>query len=159
MIKPLTLVALLAVLVLTAASSQDHKEDSTRQETDSMKLGAFSVSLAVKDIEASKVFYGKLGFTHVMGDQTQNWLILRNGDGHTIGLFQGMFKDNIMTFNPGWTSDAKNLKEFTDIRDIQRQLKAAGLELSSEADAETTGPASLTLSDPDGNLILIDQHR
>jgi lactoylglutathione lyase len=122
-----------------------------------MKLGAFSVSLAVKDIAASRAFYEKLGFTQVGGDPAQNWLILRNGE-TTLGLFQGMFPRNILTFNPGWTSQCETLKEFTDVREIQRQLKAGGATLDSEADEATTGPASLTLTDPDGNPVLIDQH-
>ena len=122
-----------------------------------MDLGAFSVSLAVRDIEASKRFYEKLGFGVVMGDQSENWLILRNG-GHTIGLFQGMFENNILTFNPGWDDDAQPLGEFTDIRELQRQLKDAGLSLLSEADESGSGPASFMLADPDGNTILVDQH-
>ena len=122
-----------------------------------MELGAFSVSLAVKDIEASKLFYQKLGFTVFAGDQTQNWLILKNGD-HVIGLFQGMFENNILTFNPGWNSDAQPLGEFTDVRELQRQLKARGLTLLTEADESSTGPASFMIVDPDGNTILMDQH-
>jgi len=122
-----------------------------------MNLGAFSVSLAVKDLEASKAFYGKLGFEPFAGDPEQGWLMLRNGES-VIGLFQGMFPSNILTFNPGWNQSAHALDSFTDIREIQRQLKLAGLELDAEADESTTGPASLTLTDPDGNQILIDQH-
>ena len=122
-----------------------------------MKLGAFSISLAVKDIAASRAFYEKLGFDEVLGDQSQNWLILRNGE-TTIGLFQGMFERNMLTFNPGWDGQAQPLKQFEDIREIQRRLKASGLTLTSEADESTTGPASLTLVDPDGNPILLDQH-
>ena len=122
-----------------------------------MQLGAFSVSLAVKDIEASKVFYEKFGFQIVGGDQSQNWLILRNS-GHTIGLFQGMFDQNILTFNPGWDAEAHSLDSFTDVRELQRQLKAKGIQLVSEANEETTGPASLVAVDPDGNTILVDQH-
>lgn len=122
-----------------------------------MQLGAFSVSLAVKDMEASKAFYEKLGFVVFGGDQSQNWLIMKNGS-HIIGLFQGMFDKNILTFNPGWDSDAQQLKEFTDIRALQRQLKDQGVKLLSEADENTTGPASLMIADPDGNVILIDQH-
>lgn len=122
-----------------------------------MKLGTFSSSLAVKDIAASRAFYEKLGFEQVGGDQSQNWLILRHGE-TTIGLFQGMFERNMLTFNPGWNSQAETLEDFEDVREIQRRLKAAGLELTSEADESTTGPASLTLIDPDGNPILIDQH-
>ena len=122
-----------------------------------MKLGAFSVSLSVKDLEASKAFYEKLGFRNIMGEVSQNWLIMRNGD-HTIGLFQGMFEKNLMTFNPGWDKDAKTLESFTDVRELQKEIKVNGLKLESEADEGTTGPASLMLIDPDGNPILIDQH-
>lgn len=122
-----------------------------------MQLGAFSVSLAVKDIHASRAFYEKLGFTSLGGDVAQNWLILRNGQ-HIIGLFQGMFEGNILTFNPGWDQDARPVGAFTDVRELQRQLKASGVKLTSEADESTTGPAHITLSDPDGNQILIDQH-
>jgi lactoylglutathione lyase len=122
-----------------------------------MELGNFSVSLTVKDIEASKLFYEKLGFTVFGGDQSQNWLIMKNGD-HAIGLFQGMFDHNILTFNPGWNSDAQQLSEFTDVRELQRQLKDRGVELISEADESSTGPASFMIVDPDGNTILVDQH-
>ncbi len=123
-----------------------------------MELGAFSISLAVKDLAASRDFYAKLGFEQVHGDAEQNWLILRNGD-HVIGLFQGMFDNNILTFNPGWNHDAQEVDPFTDVRDIQRALKDGGISLDSEADESTSGPASLMLTDPDGNQILIDQHR
>lgn len=122
-----------------------------------MELGAFSVSLAVKDIEASRLFYEKLGFGVFMGDPSQNWLMLRNGE-HVIGLFQGMFEKNILTFNPGWDQQAQLLPEFADIRELQRRLKASGVTLIAEADEATTGPASIMLEDPDGNTILIDQH-
>ncbi|MGI9232170.1 MAG: VOC family protein [Woeseiaceae bacterium] len=123
-----------------------------------MKLGAFSVSLAVKDLAASQDFYQKLGFEPFGGDPAQNWLILKNDD-HIIGLFQGMFEDNILTFNPGWDQNAADLESFTDVREIQRDLKDQGITLSTEADDSTSGPASLMLSDPDGNQIMIDQHR
>jgi predicted enzyme related to lactoylglutathione lyase len=122
-----------------------------------MELGNFSVSLAVKDIQASKLFYEQLGFTVFTGDHSQNWLIMKNGD-HNIGLFQGMFDKNILTFNPGWTSDAQPLKRFTDVRELQRQLKASGVGMITEADESTTGPASFMIADPDGNTILVDQH-
>ena len=122
-----------------------------------MELGNFSVSLAVKDIEASKLFYEKLGFTVFAGDQSQGWLIMKNG-AHNIGLFQGMFDKNILTFNPGWGSDAQPLGEFTDVRELQRGLKEGGVELISEADENSTGPASFMVVDPDGNTILFDQH-
>lgn len=122
-----------------------------------MELGNFSISLAVKDIEASKQFYEKLGFTVFGGDQSQGWLIMKNGD-QNIGLFQGMFENNILTFNPGWSSDAQPLSEFTDVRELQRQLKANGVSMLSEADENSTGPASFMIADPDGNTILVDQH-
>ena len=122
-----------------------------------MDLGAFSISLAVEDIEASRAFYEKLGFEVVGGDASQNWQILRNGV-HTIGLFQGMFERNILTFNPGWDWKADTLDGFTDVRELQRQLKAKGVMLVSEADENGTGPASFVALDPDGNPILVDQH-
>jgi lactoylglutathione lyase len=122
-----------------------------------MELGCFSVSLAVKDIEASKRFYEKLGFTVFAGNQSQNWLIMKNQD-HAIGLFQGMFDKNILTFNPGWNSDAQPLGKFTDVRELQRQLKERGVTMISEADENSAGPASFMVVDPDGNTILVDQH-
>lgn len=122
-----------------------------------MQLGAFSISLAVKDIEVSKAFYEKLGFEEFGGDIAQNWLIMKNGP-HVIGLFQGMFEQNILTFNPGWDQDAQELESFTDVRELQRQLKDKGLTFASEAGEETTGPASFVIVDPDGNPILVDQH-
>jgi lactoylglutathione lyase len=122
-----------------------------------MELGAFSVSLAVKDLEASRTFYEKFGFTAFMGDASRKWLILKNGQ-HVIGLFQGMFEKNILTFNPGWNNDAGKLDSFTDVRELQRQLKAAGVALLTEADETTAGPASFMAVDPDGNTILVDQH-
>lgn len=123
-----------------------------------MKLGAFSISLAVKDIHASKAFYEKLGFTFKGGNIDQNWIVLKN-ENAVIGLFQGMFEGNIITFNPGWDSNAQNLDTFDDVRDIQEQLQKAGIALTAQADTQTTGPAYITLTDPDGNNILIDQHR
>ena len=122
-----------------------------------MELGAFSVSLAVKDIEASKRFYEKLGFRVFAGNQSQKWLIMKNSD-HAIGLFQGMFEKNILTFNPGWNSSAQPLGEFTDVRELQRQLNGRAVDMITEADESTTGPASFTVADPDGNTILVDQH-
>jgi catechol 2,3-dioxygenase-like lactoylglutathione lyase family enzyme len=122
-----------------------------------MQLGAFSVSLAVKDIEASRAFYQKLGFESFGGDASQNWLILKNGD-HVIGLFQGMFEKNILTFNPGWDQSAQNVDSFTDVRDLQRQLAAKGVTFQQQADENSTGPASFVVTDPDGNPILVDQH-
>ncbi|WP_144555942.1 VOC family protein [Bacillus sp. X1(2014)] len=123
-----------------------------------MKLGAFSVSLNVKDIHLSKSFYEKLGFQAFGGDITQNWLIMKN-ENCVIGLFQGMFEKNILTFNPGWNQNAENLETFTDVRDIQKQLKAEGIKMLTEADETTDGPAHLVIEDPDGNQILLDQHR
>ena len=123
-----------------------------------MDLGSFSVSLAVKDLAASGDFYKKLGFEPIGGDAQQNWLILKNGD-HVLGLFQGMFEENILTFNPGWDQAGNELESFTDVRELQRELKNQGINLTSEIDESTSGPASLMLSDPDGNQILIDQHR
>lgn len=123
----------------------------------SMDLGAFSVSLAVKDIEASKVFYQKLGFHVFGGDQSQNWLIMKNG-ACVIGLFQGMFESNILTFNPGWDQDARPVEAFTDVRQLQRQFRENGIAMLSEADENSRGPASFMIADPDGNTILFDQH-
>ena len=122
-----------------------------------MELGTFSISLAVKDLQASKTFYEKFGFEVFGGDASQNWLIMKNG-AHVIGLFQGMFEKNTLTFNPGWDGNARKLVSFTDVRELQRRLKAAGVKLQSEADESTTGPASFIAVDPDGNPILVDQH-
>jgi catechol 2,3-dioxygenase-like lactoylglutathione lyase family enzyme len=123
-----------------------------------MELGAFSISLAVKDLEASRAFYEKFGFKTFGGDASQNWLILKNGD-TVIGLFQGMFEKNMLTFNPGWDGNAQPVEAFTDVRELQRQLKAQGVKLEPEADETTTGPAYFMAVDPDGNPILVDQHR
>ncbi|MEK5428833.1 VOC family protein [Cytobacillus sp. FSL R7-0680] len=123
-----------------------------------MKLGAFSISLNVKDIHRSKAFYEDLGFKTLGGDINQNWLILKN-EQTVIGLFQGMFEKNALTFNPGWDNNAENLEDFTDVRELQRELKEKGVKLIQEADESTEGPAFITLEDPDGNPILIDQHR
>jgi catechol 2,3-dioxygenase-like lactoylglutathione lyase family enzyme len=122
-----------------------------------MQLGAFSISLAVKDIAASAAFYKKLGFTDHGGDISQNWLILKNGE-TVIGLFQGMFEKNMLTFNPGWNQNAEAVDSFTDVRELQRELKAGGTEFVAEADESTTGPASFIVVDPDGNPVLVDQH-
>ena len=122
-----------------------------------MNLGAFSISLAVKDLEKSKEFYEKLGFSSFGGNADQGWLILKNGP-HVIGLFQGMFDMNILTFNPGWDQDTNTLESFTDVRELQKTLKERGVIFSSEADESTSGPASFIIEDPDGNPILIDQH-
>jgi len=122
-----------------------------------MDMGAFSISLAVKDIQASRDFYEKLGFEKFGGDIEQNWLIMKNGD-HLVGLFQGMFDKNILTFNPKWDNNAQTVEGKPDVRDIQRDLKAKGVTLIEEADESTSGPAYITMEDPDGNPILIDQH-
>jgi catechol 2,3-dioxygenase-like lactoylglutathione lyase family enzyme len=122
-----------------------------------MQLGAFSISLAVKDLAASRSFYEKFGFQAFAGDPSQNWLILKNG-AHVIGLFQGMFERNMLTFNPGWDSNAQALATFTDVRELQRQLKEQGVPLVSEADESTAGPAHFIAVDPDGNPTLVDQH-
>lgn len=122
-----------------------------------MNLGAFCISLAVKDIHASKAFYEKLGFEQTGGDIEQNWLVLRNG-GHVIGLFQGMFDKNMLTFNPGWDQAAQPLDSFTDVRELQRVLRERGITFATEADESSTGPAHFVIEDPDGNPILVDQH-
>lgn len=126
-------------------------------EEELMELGAFSISLNVKDLMVSKAFYENLGFRVFGGDAAQNWLIMKNGD-HIIGLFHGMFEGNVLTFNPGWDQNASTLDTFTDVRDIQRALKARGIPLQTEADETTSGPASFVIVDPDGNVILVDQH-
>lgn len=123
-----------------------------------MKLGAFSISLSVKDLQASQKFYETLGFQPFGGNPDQNYIIMKN-ENAIIGLFQGMFQGNILTFNPGWDENAQNIQEFEDIRNIQQQLKQKGIGLINEADEKTAGPASIMLSDPDGNVIYIDQHR
>ena len=123
-----------------------------------MNLGAFSLSMNVKNLMDSKKFYEKLGFKVFSGDAEQNWLIMKN-DNHVIGLFQGMFEKNMLTFNPGWDQNAQNLDSYTDIRDLQKKLKAKGIRITEEIDENTEGPASLIIYDPDGNPILIDQHR
>ena len=123
-----------------------------------MKLGAFSVSLSVKDLQKSKAFYEHLGFTVLGGDLSKNYLIMKN-ENSLIGLFQGMFEGNILTFNPGWNEDGKNIDSFDDVRQIQQQLKSKAISIDSEADESSSGPASMMFKDPDGNLILIDQHR
>ncbi len=122
-----------------------------------MELGAFSVSLAVKDLSASQAFYEKLGFEVFHGEASQGWLIMKSPS-CVIGLFQGMFDQNILTFNPGWNDSAQPLDTFTDVREIQRKLKEDGIEFATEADETTSGPASFVIVDPDGNPILVDQH-
>jgi len=125
---------------------------------DRLPLGAFSISLAVKDLDASRRFYERLGFATLGGDPTHGWLILKNGDA-VIGLFQGMFEKNMLTFNPGWDQNAQATAEFVDVREIQRRLKAEGIVFMTEADESTAGPASFVVVDPDGNPVLVDQHR
>ena len=123
-----------------------------------MKLGAFSISLSVKDLQVSRAFYEKLGFSKMAGDEEKMYLIMKNGT-TIIGLFQGMFEKNILTFNPGWDHNAQNLEEFSDVREIQKILKEQGITCDQEVDESTTGPGSIVLTDPDGNPILLDQHR
>ena len=152
--KALTLAGALASMVIVAATMTpfaDTKENTT------MELGNFSVSLTVKDIKASKSFYEKLDFKEVGGKLEENWIVLQNGNAR-IGLFQGMFDKNIMTFNPGWTKDKETLKDFQDVRELQRTLKARGITMAPEADETTEGPAHFMVTDPDGNTLLFDQH-
>ncbi len=148
---------LVCVLGGYVAVSQTTPRTSEGKEEQKMRLGNFSVSLTVKDIAASRAFYEKLGFRQIAGDQTKNWLILQN-DTATIGLFQGVFDKNCLTFNPGWDRSANTLPDFDDVREIQKTLKGRGLTLTTTADESSTSPASLSLLDPDGNPILIDQH-
>jgi catechol 2,3-dioxygenase-like lactoylglutathione lyase family enzyme len=148
------LVFCLGGLVTTHATELVNNQASGEAK---MRLGNFSVSLAVKDIATSRAFYEKLGFRVIGGDQAKNWLILQN-ETSTIGLFQGMFSRNTLTFNPGWDRNAGILPDFDDVRAIQRTLKSRGLTLATQADESTSGPASLMVLDPDGNPILIDQH-
>ena len=143
---------------LVSKSTTEITEILKQENQNNMKLGAFSVSLSVKDLKTSKEFYEKLGFHVFGGSMEQNYLIMKN-ENALIGLFQGMFQGNILTFNPGWDENAGNVENFDDIRKIQKQLKDSGLALISEADENTEGPASLMLTDPDGNVILMDQHR
>lgn len=128
------------------------------EKKEHMKLGAFSISLSVKDLEVSKAFYENLGFTHFAGSMKQNYLIMKN-ENSLIGLFQGMFEGNILTFNPGWDENAKNIEQFDDVREIQQQLKSKGVAINGEVDEKASGPAGFMITDPDGNVVLIDQHR
>jgi len=148
-------IVLILVAVFSFSFNLSNIKNTNRND---MKLGAFSVSLSVKDLNTSKKFYENLGFSVTGGDLNMNYLIMRNGNA-LIGLFQGMFEGNILTFNPGWDESANNVNPFTDVREIQQHLKRTGIKLTSEADEKTSGPASITLTDPDGNLILLDQHR
>lgn len=155
--KTLAALALAVASAWTAVAGTTPTRSTQAMEKETMELGNFSVSLAVEDIEASLAFYEKLGFEKVGGQLAQKWIILQNGT-TTIGLFQGMFEGNILTFNPGWTKDQETLEDFQDVRELQRALKERGITLTSEADESTQGPASFTLADPDGNVILVDQH-
>ena len=156
--KVLTLTLTFALAVASIAIAGTTATPSTSAtEKAAMELGNFSVSLTVKDIKASKAFYEKLDFKVVAGKLEQNWIVLQSGT-TTIGLFQGMFDKNIMTFNPGWTKDKETLKDFQDVRELQRNLKARGITISTAADESTTGPASFMVTDPDGNRLLFDQH-
>jgi len=152
--KALTLAGALASIAIVATTTTPSAET---KEKKAMELGNFSVSLTVKDIKASKAFYEKLDFKEVGGKLEENWIVLQNGNAR-IGLFQGMFDKNIMTFNPGWTKDKETLKDFQDVRELQRTLKARGITMAPEADETTEGPAYFMVTDPDGNTILVDQH-
>jgi catechol 2,3-dioxygenase-like lactoylglutathione lyase family enzyme len=156
---PLLLSTFVAIYAIGFNSTAGVAQGTVRNgNQENIKLGVFSVSLSVKDLEASKAFYEKLGFLVFGGGMEKNYLIMKNGNA-LIGLFQGMFEGNILTFNPGWDEEAKNMDDFDDIREIQRHLKENGISLTSEADENTSGPANLMLTDPDGNVILLDQHR
>jgi len=158
LVKPAALTGFLFCLMGGCSATKTPHVTRNEERVDSaMQLGNFSVSLAVKDIAASRAFYEKLGFTMVGGDQSKNWVVLKNGE-TKVGLFQGMFPKNMLTFNPGWDSKAATLPEFTDVRDIQKTLKSRGLTPEPAADESTTGPAYFMLVDPDGNPILVDQH-
>ncbi len=152
----LILTAFACCLVVGTQTTAPLQSEKATQDA-SMQLGNFSVSLTVKDIKASKAFYEKLDFKQVAGKLEQNWVVLQNGT-TKIGLFQGMFEKNSLTFNPGWDHEKKTLKEFQDVRELQRIVKQRGIKLQTEADESTDGPASFTLVDPDGNPILVDQH-
>ena len=153
----LTTLALVCGISIATLAGTSSSQSTKPDPEEPMQLGNFSVSLAVKDIKASKAFYEKLDFKEVGGKIEQNWLVMQNG-GTTIGLFQGMFEANVLTFNPGWNKDKEVLEEFQDVRELQRTLKERGVELTTEADESTKGPASFILSDPDGNTIYFDQH-
>jgi catechol 2,3-dioxygenase-like lactoylglutathione lyase family enzyme len=155
--KILSLAMVALAFVSYPALEGANPQDPKPTESTKMDLGNFSVSLAVEDLAASRAFYEKLGFQMIGGEPEQNWAILRNGAAR-IGLFQGMFEKNIMTFNPGWTAESETLEDFQDVREIQKLLKERGLEMTTEADESTEGPASFALVDPDGNPILVDQH-
>lgn len=145
-------------LYINPIIAKQQTNGTIKQKEETMKLGAFSVSLSVKDIKASKQFYENLGFVVFGGGLEKNYLIMKN-ENSLIGLFQGMFQGNILTFNPGWDENAKNIDKFEDVREIQRQLKSKGFKINNEADEKTSGPASFMITDPDGNVVLFDQHR
>jgi catechol 2,3-dioxygenase-like lactoylglutathione lyase family enzyme len=148
---------LVGAMVLICVVDANTGRSTQAAEERALELGNFSVSLAVKDIKASMAFYQKLDFKQVGGNLEHNWVVLQNGTAR-IGLFQGMFEKNILTFNPGWNKDKETLKDFQDVRELQRALKARGLVIAPEADVTTTGPAFFEVTDPDGNTLLIDQH-
>ena len=153
-----TLAGAMASIAIVATAGTAAAQSTPANESKAMDLGSFSVSLNVKDIRASKAFYEKLDFKVVAGKLEQNWIVLQSGNAR-IGLFQGMFDKNIMTFNPGWTKDRETLKDFQDVREIQRTLKARGITtIAPEADEKTEGPAYFKVTDPDGNTLLFDQH-
>jgi predicted enzyme related to lactoylglutathione lyase len=155
--KARTQLTLAGALALAAIAGATTTRSTQAEEHQAMEFGNFSVSLAVEDIKVSKAFYEKLDFKEVAGNLAQNWIVLQNGT-TTIGLFQGMFEGNIMTFNPGWTKDKETLKDFQDVRELQRALKERGITMTTEADESTDGPASFVMADPDGNVIYVDQH-
>ncbi len=155
--KSLATAAVAVALAVFAGRGTTVPSQTPQTESKTMELGNFSVSLTVKDLSASQTFYEKLGFVAVAGAAAQNWLVLQNGT-TKIGLFQGMFEKNLLTFNPGWSDSAEPLKAFVDVRDIQKRLEASGLKPAPRADESSTGPASFMLQDPDGNPILFDQH-
>lgn len=156
--KNLLLIAFGFVLALAFGFVSKNNFPGKTLEKENPKLGAFSISLSVKDLEVSKQFYESLGFSKLGGSEEQNYLIMKN-ENSLIGLFQGMFEGNILTFNPGWDENGKNIESFDDIRQIQKLLKGQGIKIDQELDENTSGPASLVLTDPDENMILIDQHR
>ncbi|MFT5689478.1 MAG: catechol 2,3-dioxygenase-like lactoylglutathione lyase family enzyme [Planctomycetota bacterium] len=155
--KSIALIVVAVLVSIAAIGATPPSQSLETGSTPSTRLGNFSVSLAVKDLAASREFYEKLGFEATGGVAEQNWLIMQN-DSAIIGLFQGMFEDNIMTFNPGWNSKGETLKEFDDVRALQAKFEERGLKLTTRAAEDSTGPASFTLADPDGNAILFDQH-
>ncbi len=156
-ILPFGLLLAFGLGLLTMSFVTNELEEKSQEEKP-IKLGIFSFSMSVKDLKASKAFYENLGFSKMGGDMASNYLILKN-ENTIIGIFQGMFEGNMLTFNPGWDVNAKNVKNFDDIRIIQKHLKSKNIPLTMEADEKTTGPASVMLTDPDGNVILLDQHR